>query len=68
MADDSPLAKRIRAAATIQGIGVDALRERTGLSPDTFYRLLRGEAPRTVRVIRKLKEAGVRIPRDLIAA
>lgn len=62
------LAKRIRAAAKKQAIGVEALRVRANLSPDTFYKLLRGESPKTLKTLRKLSAAGVSIPESLLRA
>lgn len=60
------LADRMTTAAKKLG-GSEALRKATGLSPDTFYRLKRGEEPRTTRVLRAvhaaLRAAGVAVPR-----
>jgi len=62
------LAKEIRAAAKRKGIGVEALRLKARLGGGTFYELLRGAEPRTVKVIRKLQSVGVRIPEALLTA
>jgi len=59
------LAERIRAAAKRQGIGIDALRIKADLGGGTFYRLLKGETPKTFRTIQKLRDAGVEIPASL---
>jgi|GEM_PF-5425788 len=61
------LADRIRAKARKDDVGVEELRLRIKLGGGTFYGLLRGELPRTTRVIRKLEENGIRV-RDLLTA
>lgn len=61
------LATRMKTAAKKIG-GSEALRKATGLSPDTFYRLMRGEEPRTTRVQKAVRAAlrgvGVAVPRN----
>jgi len=64
----STLARRIREKAKRDGIGVDELRERIGLGGSTFYDLLRGQAPRTRKVIQKLRKGGIDVPRDALLA
>jgi lambda repressor-like predicted transcriptional regulator len=56
----------IRAKAKEQGIGVDELRERLGLGGSTFYDLLRGELPRTRKIIEKLRAGGIEVPPDAL--
>jgi hypothetical protein len=56
------LARRIRAKAAQDGIGVDQLRERLGLGGSTFYDLLNGKLPRTRRVVEKLQKGGIKVP------
>jgi hypothetical protein len=58
----SQLALNIRSAAAAQKLGSEAFRERIGLSMGVFYGLLRGEPPKTLRVLRKLQKAKVAIP------
>lgn len=51
--------------------GSEALRKETGLSPDTFYKLLGGGDAKTVKTLKAvraaLRKAGVSLPRDLAA-
>lgn len=57
------LANRIRAAAKKAG-GIEKLRIQAKLSGGAFYGLLRGEAPKTMKVIGKLEAVGIKIPRS----
>lgn len=59
------LPERLREKARKEGLGVDGLRRRLQLGGGTFYNLLRGEMPRTMRVVEKLEAGGVRV-RDLL--
>lgn len=56
-------AKAIRECAKRRKIGVEELRRESGLGGGTFYEILRGEPPKTTRVIGKLVKAGVKAPR-----
>lgn len=58
------LAENIRAAAQREGLTVEQFRQAHELSNGTFYDLLRGVPLRTMKVRRKLRRAGVSIPRD----
>jgi transcriptional regulator with XRE-family HTH domain len=56
----------IRRAAKQQGITLNDLCAKSGLSNGTFYYLLHGTPPGTFETVRRLKAAGVRISRDVL--
>lgn len=62
------LPNAIRRAAKRQGLTIEALREKAGLSNGRFYELLKGDKPKKLDAIAKLKQAGVRVPRDIVIA
>lgn len=64
----SKLAQAIRQAAKDQGVTLEALREKAGISNGRFYGLVAGQTPKKLDAIKKLKAAGVSIPKDIAAA
>lgn len=62
------LPKAIREAARRQGLTIEALRKKTGLSNGRFYELLSGVQPKKIDALEKLRKAGVRIPGERRAA
>lgn len=63
----SDLSAALKAAMKSQKTTRRAFADLLGLSPAGLYRLLSGGTPR-IATIRKLKQAGVRIPKSLLAA
>jgi hypothetical protein len=62
------IAENIRAAAKREGLGVEQFRQRYEFSNGTFYDLLEGKPPRTLKVLQQLRRAGVSIPRGFLNA
>lgn len=58
------LPQAIRRAAKKQGLTIEALRKKSGLSNGRFYELLSGVPPKKLDAIVKLRSAGVRIPAE----
>lgn len=56
------LPKAIRKAAEDQGLTIEQLREKSGLSNGRFYELLKGLPPKKLDALEKLRVAGVVIP------
>lgn len=64
---DNDLSARIRAAIKRSGGTVEDFGKAAGISRATLFSLLSGSQP-GLKVLLKLRAAGVTIPRDLLAA
>jgi hypothetical protein len=60
------IAKKLRDKAKSDGIGIDELRVKLKLGGGTFYNLLRGDPPRSPRVVRKLREGGISVSPNVL--
>lgn len=57
----------MRAAAERAG-SLEKLRAKLGMSGGLFYGLLRGEPPKKIETLKRLRKGGVDLPDDAIAA
>ena len=61
------LSDSIRKTMTSQALGPNDFFKRVGIARSTLFNLLAGGSP-DLRTLRKLRAAGVRIPKDLLSA
>lgn len=62
------LSEAIRAAMRKKNCGPDVLAKEADIARTTLFDLLSGRGDPRLSTLKKLKAAGVRIPRDLLAA